>query len=153
NQNPAFIEVDRAKALDWLQKGAQPSETCRAILSYTGVLYKNPLATGVKTGAFSQEEADRRFDIWLNEKATKIEGKKSRLAGEKDTAEKARLEAENKKAADMAAAISAKLAAASAPPPTEEAPAEEAATAEAPAAEAPAAEADGDAAAPEATAE
>ncbi len=153
NQNPAFIEVDRAKALDWLQKGAQPSETCRAILSYTGVLYKNHLANGVKKGAFSQEEADRRFDIWLNEKATKIEGKKSRLAGEKDTAEKARLEAENKKAADMAAAISAKLAAASAPPPTEEAPAEEAATAEAPAAEAPAAEADGDAAAPEATAE
>ncbi len=141
NQNPAFIEVDRAKALDWLQKGAQPSDTCRAILSYTGVVYKNHLANGVKKGAFSQEEADRRFDIWLNEKNAKIEGKKSRLANESDAASKARLDAEKKKASDMAAALSAKLAAASTPPVTEEAPVEEA----------PAAE--GEAAAPEATAE
>lgn len=142
NQNPAFIEVDREKALDWLQKGAQPSDTCRAILSYTGVVYKNHLSNGVKKGAFTQEEADRRFDIWLNEKTTKIESKKSTLAQGKDAAAKARIDAETKKAADMAAALSAKLAAASAPPviepiASEEAPAEEAAATEG---EAPAAE-------------
>jgi small subunit ribosomal protein S16 len=142
NQNPAFIEVDRDKALAWLQKGAQPSDTCRAILSYTGVVYKNHLSNGVKKGAFTQEEADRRFDIWLNEKNAKIEGKKSSLEQGKDAAQKARIEAESKKAAEMAAALSAKLAAATAPPAEEAAPEEAAAPAEseAPAADAPAAE-------------
>ena len=144
NQNPAFIEIDRDKAFDWLQKGAQPSDTSRAILSYTGVLYRNHLANGVKKGAFTQEEADRRFDIWLNEKNTKIEGKKSKLAASEDEALKARIAAETKKAAEMAAALSAKLAAASTPPPAaEEAPAEEPApetTGEEAAPEAPAAE-------------
>jgi small subunit ribosomal protein S16 len=86
------------------------------------VLYKNHLANGVKKGAFSQEEADRRFDAWLNEKTAKIEAKKSNLANAKDAANKARIEAEQKKAADMAAAISAKLAAATAPPAEESAP-------------------------------
>jgi small subunit ribosomal protein S16 len=133
NQNPAFVEVNTDKALDWLQKGAQPSDTCRAILSYSGVVYKNHLMNGVKKGAFSMEEAERRFDIWKNEKTAKIEGKKSRLAEGADAATKARLDAERKKAADMAATLSAKLAAASAPPPAEEAPAEGDAPAEAPA--------------------
>ena len=139
NQNPAFIEVNTDKALDWLQKGAQPSDTCRAILSYTGVLYKNHLQNGVKKGAFVQEEADRRFDIWRNEKTAKIEGKKNRLDQTKEQAERQRLEAESKKSADRAAALSEKLAAQQAPPPAEEAPAEEAAAGqqegEAPAAE------------------
>ena len=122
NQNPAFIEVNTDKALDWLQKGAQPSDTCRAILSYTGVLYKNHLQNGVKKGAFDQSEADRRFDIWSNEKTSKIEGKKNRLNQSKEQAEQERIQAENKKSADRAAALSAKLA-------TQEAPATEAAPA------------------------
>lgn len=116
NQNPAFIEVDRDKAMEWLQNGAQPSDTCRAILSYTGVVYKNHLANGIKKGAFTQEEADRRFDIWLTEKNSKVEAKKSGLAQGKEASNKTRLEAELKKSADMAAAQSAKLAAMSAPP-------------------------------------
>jgi len=143
NQNPAFIEINDEKALSWLQNGAQPSDTCRAILSYTGVVYKNHLAGGVKKGAFDQAEADRRFDIWKNEKNAKIEGKKSKLAQGAESSAKARLDAEKKVAADMAAALSAKLAAATyVPPPAAEAPAEEApaAEAEAPAADAPAAE-------------
>lgn len=133
NQNPAFVEVNLDKALDWLQKGAQPSDTCRAILSYSGVIYKNHLANGVKKGAFDAAEADRRFDIWMNEKTAKIEGKKSKLAQGAQAAEKARIDAENKKSADRAAAISAKLAAASSEAP---APAAEATEGEAPAAEA-----------------
>lgn len=135
NRNPAFIEVDRSKALTWLQNGAQPSDTCRAILSYTGVLYRNHLSNGVKKGAFDQAEADRRFDIWLNEKNTKIEAKRSNLgkAAEKETAD--RVAAETKKAQAKAAAISAKLAAASAVPAEPAAEAAEAAEGEAPAAE------------------
>lgn len=138
NQNPAFIELNRDKALDWLQKGAQPSDTCRAILSYTGIVYRNHLLNGVKKGAFSQEEADRRFDGWMNEKNAKVEAKRTKLAAGKESAAKDRIAAELKKSEDMAAKLSAKLAAASAPPPAAEAPAEEAA---APAAEAPAADA------------
>lgn len=137
NQNPAFIELNNEKALDWLQKGAQPSDTCRAILSYTGIVYKNHLANGVKKGAFTQEEAERRFDIWLNAKNTKIESKKSGLAQSADAAKKERIATETKKAADMAAALSAKLAAAAyvPPAPVEEAAPEAAAEGEAPAAE------------------
>lgn len=132
NQNPAFIEINDEKALSWLQKGAQPSDTCRAILSYTGIVYKNHLAGGVKKGAFDQAEADRRFDIWKNEKNAKIEGKKNKLAQGADAAQKARIDAENKKAADKAAALSAKLAAAAAvEAPAAEAPAEGDAPAEA----------------------
>jgi small subunit ribosomal protein S16 len=135
NQNPAFVEVNTDKALDWLQKGAQPSDTCRAILSYTGVVYKNHLMNGVKKGAFSMEEAERRFDIWKNEKTAKIEGKKSKLAAGKTDAEKARIAAELKKSEEKAAAISAKLAASSASAAPAEAPAESEAAPEAPAAE------------------
>ena len=132
NQNPAFIEIDRTKALDWMQKGAQPTDTCRAILSYTGLVYRSHLLNGVKKGAFSQEEADRRFDIWMNEKNAKIEGKRAKLASGEDQARKARLDAEKRKADEMAAKLSAKLAAASAEAPAE-APAEGDAAAEAPA--------------------
>jgi small subunit ribosomal protein S16 len=146
NQNPAFVEIDREKALDWMQKGAQPTDTCRAILSYTGLVYKNHLMGGVKKGAFTQEEADRRFDIWLNEKNTKIEAKRTKLSSGAEQASKVRVDAEKKKAEEMAAKLSAKLAAAAYVPPepveeaAAEAPAEAAAEEAAPEAEAPAAE-------------
>ena len=142
NQNPAFIDIDRTKALDWMQKGAQPTDTCRAILSYTGIVYRNHLLNGVKKGAFTMEEADRRFDAWMNEKNTKIESKRTKLADGKDKAAKDRIAAELKKSEEMAAKLSAKLAAASAeaPAPVAEAPAEEAAAPAASEGEAPAAE-------------
>ena len=142
NQNPAFIEIDREKCLTWLQKGASPSDTCRAILSYTGIVYRNHLLNGVKKGAFTMEEADRRFDAWMNEKNTKIESKRTKLADGKDKAAKDRMAAERKKSEEMAAKLSAKLAAASAeaPAPVAEAPAEEAAAPAASEGEAPAAE-------------
>ena len=40
NSNPATIDLDFDKAFDWLIKGAQPTDTVRAILSYKGVMYK-----------------------------------------------------------------------------------------------------------------
>ena len=75
--NPADIVLDFDKALDWLHKGAQPSDSVRAILSYNGVLYKNHLLKGVKKGALTEEQAEARFEIWLNEKNAKIDKKRS----------------------------------------------------------------------------
>jgi small subunit ribosomal protein S16 len=68
NTNPATIELDFDKSLNWLLKGAQPTETVRAILSYKGVLMKRHLLEGVRKGAFSEEEAEKRFTAWLKEK-------------------------------------------------------------------------------------
>jgi len=96
NTNPATIELDFDKALDWLLKGAQPTDTCRAILSYRGVLYKKHLLIGVKKGAFSEEEADRRFEAWMKEKETKIQAKRDRLKQGREYEEKKRLEEEAK---------------------------------------------------------
>lgn len=141
---PAFIEIDFSKAVDWMQKGAQPSDTCKAILSYKGVVYRNHLLNGVKKGAFDTAEADRRFDGWLNEKNAKIEAHRKQSGEGAEAAIKSRIAEEEKKAADLAAKLSAKRA--------EEAAAAEAAAAPAPAAEAPAAEAPAAEAAPEAPA-
>jgi len=63
--NPASIELDFDKALGWLQNGAVPTDTCRAILSYKGVLIKKHLLEGVKKGAFDEAEATKRFEEWM----------------------------------------------------------------------------------------
>ncbi|MFM1875644.1 MAG: hypothetical protein RL266_1381 [Bacteroidota bacterium] len=73
NTQPATIDIDFDNAVKWLENGAQPTDTCRAILSYKGVLYKKHLLGGVKKGAFTQEEADAKFDKWMNDKAAKIQ--------------------------------------------------------------------------------
>ena len=136
NTNPATINLDTDKALDWVMKGAQPSETARAILSYKGVMMKKHLQIGVNKGAFKQEEADKRLEAWLKEKESKInkkidsisdaseKDKKKRLEGEK-AYNKKREEEQKKKLEEAAAAEEAK----------EEAPAAEEAKEEAPKAE------------------
>lgn len=82
NTNPATIQLDNAKAIEWLNNGAQPTDTVRAMLSYTGVLLRQHLNKGVAKGAFTQEEADKRFENWLTEKTGKIQSKKDHLAKE-----------------------------------------------------------------------
>jgi len=82
--NPATIELDFDKALGWLQNGALPTETCRAILSYKGVLMKKHLLEGVKKGAFDEPEAIRRFEEWMKKNEEKIEAKKSGLEKSRD---------------------------------------------------------------------
>jgi small subunit ribosomal protein S16 len=129
--NPATIELDSEKALTWLQNGAQPTDTCRAILSYKGLMYKNHLQGGVAKGALTQEQADAKLAKWISEKETKINAKVSKLAtGEQDSYKK-------RLAAEVAAkdAKAAKILAKNTPPP---APVAEAA---APDAEVPQAEA------------
>jgi small subunit ribosomal protein S16 len=82
--NPATIELDFDKALGWLQNGALPTDTCRAILSYKGVMLKKHLLEGVKKGAFDETEATKRFEEWVNKNEAKIEAKKSGLEKSKD---------------------------------------------------------------------
>lgn len=64
---PATIQVDRQKALDWLQKGAQPTDTVRRILSFKGVLYLKHLLRGVSLGLFDEAGAMEKFTAWTSE--------------------------------------------------------------------------------------
>ena len=94
--NPATIELDFEKALGWLQNGALPTDTCRAILSYKGVLMKKHLLEGVKKGAFDEAEATRRFDEWIKQNESKIESKKANLEKSQDDELGKRLSVEKK---------------------------------------------------------
>ena len=75
NTNPATVELNLDQAVKWLENGAQPSDTARTLLSYRGAMIKHHLNGGVRKGAFSQEEADKRFTFWLEEKQAKIQAK------------------------------------------------------------------------------
>jgi small subunit ribosomal protein S16 len=92
--NPASIEIDVDKAVKWLENGAQPTDTAKAILSYKGVLYKKHLSRGVKKGAFNEEEANKKFDAWVQEKDAKINAKAQGLSGvaEKEAADRLKAE-------------------------------------------------------------
>ncbi len=94
NKNPAIIDLDIDGAVKWLQNGAQPTDTARAILSYKGALLKKHLMEGVKKGAFDEAEAEKRFNAWLEEKSSKIADKTEGLAKAKAEAQAKALEAE-----------------------------------------------------------
>ncbi|AZJ32685.1 MULTISPECIES: 30S ribosomal protein S16 [Tenacibaculum] len=94
NTNPATIDLDVDGAVKWLQNGAQPTDTARAILSYKGALLKNHLAGGVKKGALTEEQAEAKFTAWLEEKAAKVAGKTEGLAKAEADAKAKALEAE-----------------------------------------------------------
>jgi small subunit ribosomal protein S16 len=138
--NPAQIDLDVDLAVKWLQNGAQPTDTARAILSYKGALMKNHLAGGVRKGALTEEQAEAKFNEWLETKKGSIDRKKASLSESKDKAKAEALAAEKavneKRAADAAAADAAAAAA-----PAEEEVTEEVveATAETATEEAPAA--------------
>ncbi len=132
--NPAQIDLDVDSAVKWLQNGAQPTDTARAILSYKGALMKNHLAGGVRKGALTEEQAEAKFNEWLESKKGSIDHKKATLSESKDKAKAEALAAEkavNEKRAAEAAAAAA--------PAEEEATEEVEATAETETEEAPAA--------------
>ncbi len=106
---PAQIEINFDKALEWLQKGAQPTDTARAILAYKGVLYKNHLLKGVQKGALTLEKAEEKFQNWLQEKELKISSAKNQVEVELKNDNKKRLENEVKVNEAKAAAIAKKL--------------------------------------------
>lgn len=111
NTNPATIEINFEKALTWMLNGAQPTDTCRAILSYKGILMKKHLLEGVKKGALTMDAADARFEKWLSEKENQIETKKSGLKRSKDDDRRARMAAETKIKEAKAQEIAKKIAA------------------------------------------
>ena len=131
--NPAVIEIDFDNTLAWVQKGAELTDTARAILSYKGVLYKNHLLNGVKKGALTEAQVEEKFAAWLKEKESKIQGKIDGLekSAKKDKADRLKAEAQvnENRAAEIAAKLQPEVEA------TEEAPVEET-TEEAPVAEA-----------------
>ncbi|NPA44334.1 MAG: 30S ribosomal protein S16 [Chlorobi bacterium] len=131
NTDPASIDLNFEKALKWLRNGAVPTDTCRAILSYEGVLYKNHLIKGVAKGALTEAEVETKFNAWKTAKEQKIQAKKDKLkAGEKAAYEKqlefeaeinkARAEALAKKVAEEAEAAKAEEAAENAEEEVEE---------------------------------
>ena len=117
NTNPATISLDFERALYWVNVGAQPTDTVRSILSKEGVLLMKHLQGGVKKGAFSEEEATRRFEAGKKQKEAALEAANAKLADDKKSKAQARLEAEaakNKAKAEEVAKKKAELAAAAA---------------------------------------
>jgi small subunit ribosomal protein S16 len=150
NTNPATVEIDLDSAVKWLGNGAQPTDTARTLLSYRGALLKHHLQGGVSKGALTQEDADAKFEAWLEDKANRIQAKVDGLSKEEAKAQADAFAAEKavneKRVADakaLAEEAAAEEAAAQAAAETEaeaaaapEVEAEEAATEEAPAADA-----------------
>jgi small subunit ribosomal protein S16 len=107
NTNPATIELDVDASVKWLQNGAQPTDTARAILSYKGALLKNHLAGGVKKGALTEDQAEAKFKAWLEEKTTKVSDKEGKLAKAKEEARVKAMNAEKEINAGRKAAAEA----------------------------------------------
>ena len=134
NTNPATVDINVDNAVKWLENGAQPTDTARTLLSYRGVLLKHHLNGGVKKGALTQEDADKKFDAWLEEKAAKIQAKVDGLSKKEADARAAALAAEkavNEKRLADAKALEEEAAAAEAEAAAEETEAAEEAAPEA----------------------
>jgi small subunit ribosomal protein S16 len=91
NTNPATVEIQIDNAIDWLEKGAQPTDTARTLLSYKGVLLKHHLNGGIRKGALTEEQAEKKFTAWLEEKEAKIQAKKEGLTKQEQDAKAKRL--------------------------------------------------------------
>ena len=152
NTLPATVELNLERAVDWLQNGAQPSDTARNLLSEHGAMLKNHLINGVHKGALTEDDVNTKFEAWLKDKESKNETLQKKIDSEAEKARAAVIAAEKEVSAKRKEAAVAAVAEAEAPA-AEEAPAEEAAP-EAEAQEAPAAEeAPAEEAAPEAEAQ
>ncbi len=141
NTHPASVELDIDKAVEWLQNGAQPSDTARNILSDKGAMLKNHLINGARKGAHTDEEVIAKFDAWLKEKEGKNESLQNKIDSEANKARAAALAAEQEVSAKRKEAAAAAEEAAAAEvaaeetaqevkeetPAAEEAPTEEAA--------------------------
>ena len=108
NTNPATIDINFDRTLNWVQVGAEMTDTARAILSYKGVLYKNHLLNGVKKCALTADQVEAKFAAWVAEKEAKISGKKDGLAKNAAADKAARMKAEADANAAKAAAVEAK---------------------------------------------
>lgn len=109
--HPATIEINFDRALYWLNVGAQPTETARALLSTKGVLYKRHLDIGVQKGALTPEQAEAKFKEWLTKKEAKLNELKRKFEEEKNKKQQERLKLEQKVREAKAKKIAEKLAA------------------------------------------
>lgn len=105
NTNPATIEVKMDESVEWLNNGAQPSETAKRILSYKGVLLKHHLLGGVRKGALTEEQAEAKFQAWVAEKEKSVAKKEENLSKAQQEERKKALEAEKEVADKRAQAI------------------------------------------------
>lgn len=96
NTNPATVDINFDRTLGWLQKGAELTDTSRAILSYKGILHKNHLLNGVKKGALTTEQVEEKFNQWRESKEAKISGKINSIDDSKQSNAKANLDRETK---------------------------------------------------------
>jgi len=110
NTNPATIDINFDSTLKWIMNGAQPTDTCRAILSYKGIMMKKHLLGGVKKGALTEAQADQKFNKWLADKEGKVLGKKETLSSAEVKKAGARLKAETAAKEAKAAKVAAKNA-------------------------------------------
>ena len=107
NFNPPLVSLNVDSTVKWIQIGAQPSDTARNIISKEGALLKNHLLNGVKKGALTEDEADKKFNDWINERDKNIEKRLSAL--EKEAADKRKKDlSENLIAVDKQAKASIK---------------------------------------------
>ncbi len=104
NTNPATIDINVDNSVKWLQNGAQPTDTARAILSYKGVLLKHHLMGGVAKGALTEEQVEKKFNAWLEEKEKAIQAKRDGLSKAEAEARAKALEAEKEVSEKRAAA-------------------------------------------------
>ena len=106
NTNPATIDLKFERALYWMTTGAQPTDTTRNILSSEGVLMKKHLLEGVLKGAFDEAEAEKRFEAWKASKESNVVKTKEQLAAQKladlKARQKAEVEVNKAKAAELA---------------------------------------------------
>lgn len=130
NTNPALLTVNEDKALDWVIKGAQPTDTVRDLLSGKGIMLRKHLQLGVAKGAITQEDADKKFEAWKSEKDAKEQASKSSAeqAAEKAAKEAADRRKKLKEEADakIAAAAAAQVVVEETEESTEEVSSEEA---------------------------
>ena len=94
NTLPASVELNLDRAVDWLQKGAQPSHTARNLLSEQGAMLKNHLINGLNKGALTEDDVNAKFEAWVKEKEGKNEVLKKKIDADAEKARAAAIAAE-----------------------------------------------------------
>ena len=94
NTLPAYVELNLDRAVDWLQKGAQPSHTARNLLSEQGAMLKNHLINGLNKGALTEDDVNAKFEAWVKEKEGKNEVLKKKIDADAEKARAAAIAAE-----------------------------------------------------------
>jgi len=108
--HPATINIDFDRALYWVETGASPSDTVRSILKHEGVYFMKHLRGGIAKGAISENEAEKKFEAWKQEKESKVSNVKREAADKNRAENKKRMDAESKVRETIAKKVAAKYA-------------------------------------------